>query len=217
MNKKRKTLIVGAGGHARVVASLLMKQPDIEVVGVVDRTNQHMGERVGNFYIVTSFDDLSLWYDRDIHYAAIALGNVQERAEAFATLKQIGFKVVSAIHRSSIIEDDVELGEGVTICAGVILATQTKIGKNVLINTGTVIDHESVIGDHSHVAPGCRIAGRVCIGERTFMGIGVTVKEKLRIGSRCTIGAGAVVLSSIPDDSIAYGVTASLRILKDHL
>lgn len=207
----QRVIIVGAGSHARVIASLLASMSDIEVAGVADRTDCNFGEMIGKYSIIATFDHLSEWLEKGITGAALALGNNNDRADMFFKMKAMGFHILTLIHPAALIERDVQMGEGVVVCAGAILCTQVKVGDNVLINTGAIIDHECVIASHAHIGPGSRLAGRVNIGEKTFVGIGATVKEKIVIGARSVIGAGSVVVRPIPDDVIAYGVPAIVQ------
>lgn len=204
-------IIIGAGGHARVIARLLESTPDVEVVGVADMVENNHGEMIGKYPIVTTLDHLPEWFEKGVVHAALAVGDNNNRADMFYKLKDIGFHILTLIHPAALVDADVQLGEGVVICAGAILCTQVKVGDNVLINTGAIIDHECVVASHAHIGPGSRLAGRVSIGERTFVGIGATVKEKIIIGARSVIGAGSVVVRPIPDDVIAYGVPAVVQ------
>lgn len=211
MSENRKVIIVGAGGHARVIAGLLQYRADVEVIGVADRGPELFGESIGTTRISATFDQLSELHTLGVSMAALAIGDNTERAEMFAHLRRLGFDILSLIHPTAILEQDVQLGVGVVICAGAILCTQVRLGDNVLINTGSIIDHEGRIDAHAHIAPGSRLAGRVHVGERTFVGIGTTVKDHINIGARSIIGSGSVVISDIPHDVVAYGVPAKVQ------
>jgi len=213
LNKKinQKAIIVGAGGHSRVIARLLESAPGLEVAGVADQADGNIGEMIGKYPVITTFDHLSEWFEKGVTNAALAVGDNNKRADMFYKLKDMGFHILTLIHPTAHVDADVQIGEGVVVCAGAILCTQVKVGDNVLINTGAIIDHECNIASHAHIGPGSRLAGRVNIGERTFIGIGSTVKEKIVIGSRSVIGAGSVVVRPIPDDVIAYGVPAVVQ------
>ena len=117
-------------------------------------------------------------------------------------------------HPSAIIGNDVQIGIGTVIMAGVIIQPGTKIGKHCIINTGAYIDHDVVIQDFVHIAPRCSIAGGVEIGEGTFLGIGTIVINNIKIGSWSIIGAGSVVVKELISNITAVGNPA--HIIKYH-
>lgn len=204
-------VVVGAGGHARVIASLLACRPDLRVAGVLDRTREHLGETVGALTVIGDFASLDSLAGTGIAGAILALGDNAERAAFGARCQALGLDLVSLVHPSALIEADVVVPAGAVIAARVVAATGVRLGTGCIINTGAIIDHESSIGDYAHVAPGCCLAGRVRVGRGAFVGIGARVAEKRMIGDRSIVGAGAVVVSDIPDDVIAYGVPAKVQ------
>lgn len=191
----KKLAIIGKGGHALVVASILALNKDVKIVGFIDKKSER--------------GKLSK-LDNKTHELLIAIGNNSIRAGAYNWVKRLGFKVTSAIHPSAIISPDAVLGEGLVICAGAIICTKAVIGDNSIINTGATIDHEVVIGKHCHIAPGVHIAGKVKVGDFTLIGIGSSVIPNIKIGRNSIIGAGAVVVSDILDNSLAVGVPAKV-------
>ena len=211
MKSVKRTLLIGAGGQSRVVASILKYDRRIEVVGILDASVDSIGEKISNTSIVGTYEDLDKYVGEGVNSVALCVGNNRERAIWFKKAKSMGLDVVSAIHPTAILESDALIGEGVTVCAGAIVCTQTKIGNGVIINTGSVVDHESVLMDFSSVAPGSYLAGRVCVGEETFIGIGVSISHNIKIGGGTVIGAGAVVVSDIGSDVTAFGVPATVK------
>jgi UDP-N-acetylbacillosamine N-acetyltransferase len=207
----KRALIIGAGGHARVIASLLADQAEFEIAGILDSSTDFLGQKIGADKIVGSFDDLQAWCDKGVKSVAIALGDNQERAEWHARADQLGLDIVSLQHPTSIVEKSVQLGRGVIICAGSILAADVKVGEGVIVNTGAIVDHESSLGDFCHIAPGCRLAGRVSVGNAAFVGIGSSIRDNISIGKNSILGAGSVVISSIPDDVTAHGSPAKVQ------
>lgn len=207
----RRVIIVGAGGHARVVASILLWMRDVDVVGVADRTKATLGETVGFTRIVTTIDELPALRREGVTWAALAIGDNRERAALFSRLEAEGFSLLTARHPTAIIERDVGLGAGSMVCAGAILCAGVSVGPDVLLNTGAIVDHESRIGAHAHIGPGCRISGRVAIGERTFVGAGTTIRDHVTIGADSVIGVGSVIVDDIPDGVVAYGVPARVQ------
>lgn len=208
---RRRVIVVGAGGHARVLVSILSQSPGVDLVGVADRNSMNLGEVIGVTKVTATFDDLPVLFKQGVTWAALAIGDNRERSELFAGLKTEGFSIMTVKHPGAVIEPDVRIGEGSVICAGAILSAGVILGSGVIINTGTVVDHETFVDAHAHISSGSCLAGRVMIGERTFVGAGSRVVDKIKIGARCVIGAGSIVVDDIPSDVVAYGVPAKVR------
>jgi len=204
-----RTLILGAGGHAQVVADILLRSHErggiYKPVGFLDDNPGLMGTThldlpvLGTIAQVNEFE----------HDAVIlSIGDNRIRARLFQWVKTQGEKLVSAVHPDAVLPPDVRPGEGVMICAGVVVNTGTIIGDNVILNTGCTVDHHNHIGPHAHVAPGAHLGGNVHIGEGAFIGIGTTVIPGCSIGEWAMIGAGSVVTKDIPPYATAVGMPA---------
>jgi len=201
-------IVVGAGGHCRVILSVLKYYENFSVMGIADRTSQTKGEKISDCVIQYSWNDFKKIYKNGTRHAAIAIGNNEERKELFLELTDIGFKIPTIIHPASLIEKDAVIENGSLICMGAKIGTKVHIGKSCVVYTGSILDHEVKLGDFVYLSPGCNIAGQVSIDDSSFIGLGSTIIEKTSIGSNVTVGAGSVVLNNIPDNTVVAGVPA---------
>jgi UDP-perosamine 4-acetyltransferase len=208
MDETRKVVIVGAGGHARVVSTILALDNGVTVVGFLDPVLKQPGERINGWPVLGDLDILPDLRRDGVSEAVIAIGDNALREMRMQQLSSLGFDLINAIHPTAIIEHNASIGLGVVVAAGAIICCNTVIGDNCIINTGAVVEHETKVGPNVHIAPGANIAGRVVIGHNSFIGIGATVKEYISIGENVTVGAGAVVVEDIPDNVIAVGIPA---------
>jgi UDP-3-O-[3-hydroxymyristoyl] glucosamine N-acyltransferase len=87
-----------------------------------------------------------------------------------------------------LIADDVEIGAGCTIDAGV--SSDTVIGKGTKIDDQVHLGHDVKIGEH------CIIAGQVGIAGNTTVGNWVTIYGKSALNKYITIGDRAVIMAS---------------------
>jgi UDP-3-O-[3-hydroxymyristoyl] glucosamine N-acyltransferase len=87
-----------------------------------------------------------------------------------------------------VIADDVELGAGCTIDAGV--SSDTFIGKGTKIDDQVHIGHDVKIGEH------CIIAAQVGIAGNTTIGNWVTLYGKVAVNKNIHIGDNAVVMAT---------------------
>jgi sugar O-acyltransferase (sialic acid O-acetyltransferase NeuD family) len=197
-------LILGAGGHARVVARLAVWN-GWRIAAILDRIVRAEPELIEGVAVTGPFGAAEDHFTAGVHHAIVAVGDNAERATLFFTLAALGYQFPVLRHPTAVIEENAEVGAGTVVCAGAIVGSLARVGANVIVNTGAIIDHECEIADHAHVAPGCRLAGRVRIGQGSMVGLGTCVREKQRIGARTVIGAGSVVVDDFGDDVIAFG------------
>jgi sugar O-acyltransferase (sialic acid O-acetyltransferase NeuD family) len=212
-----KIVVVGAGGQARVVSSIIEKTDDYDIVGFLDNVETSVGEKIGQRFVLGSHKLLPELYKQNIDHAIVAVGDNIIRSQHFSNLRGMKYKFINAIHPSAIIENTTILGTGNVIAMGVMISCYATIKDNCIINTGAIIDHETVINDNVHIAPGVNIAGRVVIGEYTTVGIGSVIKDYVTVGKNVTIGAGSVVIKDISDNAVVAGIPAKLIRHKDKL
>lgn len=196
-----KVIIIGAGGHGKVVADIVQKSGDI-LLGFLD--DQLFASKVCiGFPILGKVKDFAKYLDCSF---VIAIGNANVR-EKIAHELQV--KWYTAIHPSAIISHiDVTIAEGTVIMAGAVVNAGAKIGQHCIINTGAIVEHDNLIGDFVHISVGARLAGTVRIENKTWVGIGATLKNNISIVENCTIGAGAVVVNDIEESGTYVGVPA---------
>lgn len=208
-----KILIIGAGGHARVIADIIRLQGHT-IVGYLDDEPSLVGQQIYDVPILGRIDSYSSYsYDKMI----LGIGSNPIRfALQTGRLKEIHDDYwYSAIHPTAIVSDFATIGGGSVIMAGVIINTGAEIHQQVIINTGTIVDHDCVIDDYAHVAPGVNLAGGVKVSMGTLVGIGASVIPYQSIGSWSIVGAGAVVTADLPSNVTAVGVPAKIISQRD--
>jgi UDP-perosamine 4-acetyltransferase len=204
----RPYLVLGGGGHAKVLIDALLLQ-SADIVGYTVPTPENKDPILGVPCIGN--DEAALKYSIDSIRLINGLGSVRlphERRRLFEEFKQRGYLFESVVHPSVLIANHVELSEGVQLMAGSIIQTGSYIGKNTIVNTKASVDHDCVIGDHVHLAPGVTLSGEVAVGNGVHIGTGATVIQGVRIGDNSLIGAGALVLNDVPENSTVMGVPA---------
>ncbi len=209
MVTSQRVLIVGAGGHAQVVADILgrMSDADNEVapIGYLDDDPTLLGQDRLGLPVLGSTKQLSLAAHDAI---VVAVGDNETRRNLFEQFVSAGQRLIIACHPSATIAPDVLICPGTMICARVVVNPGSRIGADVILNTACSVDHHNVIGDHVHIAPGVHLGGDVTVGEGTLVGIGATVMPQRKVGAWSVIGAGSVVSKDIPAYSVAVGVPA---------
>ncbi|MFT4144727.1 MAG: acetyltransferase [Mobilitalea sp.] len=209
-NKKDKLLILGAGGHGKVIADSALKMNCWKEIAFLE-DNPAKAEGFP-YVILAKFEDFEQFLGE---YDMIAgIGANRKREEIQLKLEAAGASIATILHPNVILGGNVTIGEGSVVMAGVIINTDTKIGKGCILNTAATIDHENNIEDFVHLSPGVHTAGNVKVGTLTWLGIGSSVIQNITIEKDCMIGAGAVVVNNLQVTGIYLGVPAKL-IIKD--
>lgn len=197
-------IIIGASGHGKVVVDIAINMNKWKSVFFLDDNN--LIKQISGFDVIGNIND-SYKYRKNSDFF-VAIGNNKIREEIQNELVNKDFNLISLIHPSAILGNDVYIGKGSVIMAGVIVNSDSKIGDGCIINTGATVDHDNLLGDYTHVSPGVNLAGAVEIGKGTWIGIGSVVSNSLKITNGCIIGAGAVVVNSLNEVGTYVGIPA---------
>jgi acetyltransferase EpsM len=202
-------VVVGCGGHGRVVLDILLAAGQHHVVGFIDSNEQLRGRRVDGKKVLGDMSVIEALKDEEsVQAAVVAIGDNGVRREFSEACELAGLELVNAIHPSANIAQNVTLGRNVVVAAGALVCAHCQIGDSAILNTGCIVDHETMIGTATHICPGARLAGRVTVEAGAFVGIGATVIQNIRIGCEAIVGAGAVVISDVEPLSVVVGVPA---------
>ncbi|MCW3151044.1 acetyltransferase [Achromobacter spanius] len=199
-------LIVGAGGHAKVVLDALLLMGGF-TPSVMDDNPALNGTTLLQTNVCAPLEE-SKAHDRYFH---IAIGSNAVRAELFARFIAAGGKPLTITHPAACISAYAQIEAGAFIAAHAVVAPSARIGAGAIINHGAIIDHDCVVGPHTHIAPQASLAGGVHIGEQAMIGAGANILPGLKIDVRAIIGAGAVLRQDVGPDALWAGVPAILQ------
>ena len=195
-------VIIGSGGHGKVVADIVLKRGDT-LLGFLD-DNAALPPAVAGIPVLGRTADYIRYPDASF---VIAIGNAEVREQIAHRLD--GVRWYTAIHPSAVIAAlDVRIGAGSVVMANAVVNASARIGAHCIINTAAVVEHDNQIGDFSHISVGARLGGTVSVGSHTWIGLGAAVRNNLSITGHCTIGAGAVVIHDIKERGTYVGVPA---------
>jgi sugar O-acyltransferase (sialic acid O-acetyltransferase NeuD family) len=200
--------IVGAGGHARVVADTALEAGWKDVAFFDDRYPEI--RETGPWRVSGTVSDL---YNRTSEYGGVivAIGDNDVRLRHHLALAEQRAVMASVVHPRAWVSSRSKIGPGVTLCAGSVVNVGAVVGAACIVNTGATVDHDCELGEAVHVAPGAHLSGNVRVGPRSWIGVGATVRQGIRIGTGVMVGAGAVVVSDLPDGVVAIGCPARPR------
>lgn len=202
-------LIIGAGGHGRVAADLIVAGGH-EVLGFLDSNKALHGQSVDGLKVLGGDDYLANVRPDGIRLAngIGAVASLDPRSHIFTRLSAAGYCFEPLVHPRAIVAASAAIAAGAQIMAGAVVQTGARIGENVIVNTGAIVDHDCRVGRHAHIAPGAVLCGNVQAGEGCYVGAGSTVIQGVRIGAGAFIAAGSVVLADVADAARVAGVPA---------
>jgi UDP-perosamine 4-acetyltransferase len=201
-------VLIGAGGHGRVVLDILRAGGVHNPVGFLDADPQLTGQEVGGLPVLGQLNMLPKLKSQKVKGVIISIGDNHPRWQYFRKILGHGFELVNAIHPASTVAESARLGRNVVVAAGAVISTDVSIGDGTIINTSAVVDHECRVGQAVHICPSATLAGRVRVGEQAFIGLGSNIIQCLNLGAYCIVGAGAVVIEDVPAGATVVGVPA---------
>lgn len=209
-----KIVLVGAGGHCKVIIDIIKSVSKYDIVGVTDRAYVSSEDKfVLDIPIIGDDSRLEELYNSGVTNAFVCVGalqNIALRHVIYNKLKDIGFNIPVLIHKNSIVSPYASIASGTCVMAGAIINPGALIGENCIVNTGAVIEHDCKVQWNTHISPRACIAGGVDIGYNTHIGMGSSIIQTVHIGNNVIIGAGAVVIENIVDNVVAVGIPSKI-------
>lgn len=167
---KKQLVIIGAGGHAKVIADAVCKADEYELLGFVD-ANLPKETLVFKTYRVIETQSLIQNLVQPNTYFVFGIGNNTIR-QKLAQDFQKDLQFASILHPSSIVSDEVTIGKGVVVLANTVINAGSKVGDFSIIDSGVIVDHECQIGDFCHLNVGTLVGSNteVITGVKTDLG-----------------------------------------------
>ncbi|MEN0041159.1 MAG: NeuD/PglB/VioB family sugar acetyltransferase [Pseudomonadota bacterium] len=197
--------IIGAGGHAAVVADCAETAGYSPIHLYADRKPTQVLPAEWRFMLC---DDPVSRIAGTGGLGHVAVGDNAVRERLLEALIKAGVSCPPIIHSSSVVSQHASLGFGIALMAGAIVNARARLGQGCIINSGAVVEHDCHLGDAVHLSPRAAIAGGVTVGARSWIGIGAVVREGVTIGDDVVVGAGAAVVADIPSGTTVVGVPA---------
>jgi len=191
-------VIIGAGGHGKVVLDIVRAAGLHEPVAFLDADPAMAATEVGGVPVIGATNLLPKLRQQKVRHAIVAIGDNRARLQYAGLLRGQGFELVNAVHPAAFVSPTARLGSNVVIAPLAAVITDARVGDSAIVNTSAVVDHECEVAEGAHVGPGAKLAGRVRVEAGAFVGIGATVIQCLTVGRYAMVGAGAVVTVDVP-------------------
>lgn len=210
----RGLILLGAGGHARVLLSLVLAA-GYRVLGVCDPALARHEEKTWQGIPVLGEEEQALSrLDRESVGLINGIGQLvrsTRRRELYLEWTERGFCFPPLVHPNAWVDNSVVVANGAQVMAGAIIQPGCVIGENTIVNTGARIDHDTLVAEHVHIAPGAVLCGGVTVGTDAFVGAGAVVIQGVGIGAQCLVAAGATVTTGLGQGMSAYVPQALIK------
>lgn len=208
-SQAERIIIIGASGHGKVVANILLRQHRV-VVGFIDAAKP-IGSLVLSYPVIGREEELPvLIRQHQITAAIVAIGDNWIRGKVQIRILALDLPIISAIDPSAIIGANTRIGNGAVICPGCIIGPDCFIGNGCLLNTKASLDHDCRMDDFSSLAPGVTTGGTVIIGIYSAICLSASISHRIIIGKHVVVGASSLIRHDIPDYSVVYGIPAKV-------
>ena len=139
----KKIMIVGAGGHGKVVAEIAQDCGYGQIAFLDDNSTEAIGK-------VNELERFVQLYPE----AFVAIGNNEVRGNILTLLKNAGYEIPTLIHPTAYISKTAKIGSGTVVEPKAIVNTNAKIEEGCIISVGAIVDHDTQVGCCVHVNAG---------------------------------------------------------------
>jgi sugar O-acyltransferase (sialic acid O-acetyltransferase NeuD family) len=202
-------IIVGAGGHATVLADALLLG-GMRVLGLIDKDPALHGQQRCGLPVLGNDAVLDTHARQQVHLVN-GIGGIGRRGDDLrqrvqGRLEAQGWHFVGVRHPQTTVSCWAQIDPQAQLLAGCVVQAQARIAKNCIVNTGALIEHDVQLEEFVHVAPGAVVCGFCQVGPHSHVGAHAVLLQAITLPAHTVVGAGAVVLASSVD-KLASGRT----------
>lgn len=160
----KKIVIIGAGGHGKVLAEIVKQNNNSLNLGFVD-------DGIEKETVV--FDSITCWgtvnelitKQISVDGVVVGIGNNEIRKKIVQQLKTAGIPIESVVHPSVQIASSTVIGKGVAILQGAVISTLVHVEEGAIIDVGVVVNHEATVKSFAHLTIGTIVCNNAVIHE----------------------------------------------------
>jgi UDP-perosamine 4-acetyltransferase len=206
-----RCLILGGGGHARVLIDGLLDSGAARPVAILDADPAKLGTDIYGVPVLGGDEMLAQVLAQGVRHFLVGLGGIrdnQPRRVLFEMALAAGMTPLTFRHPTAFRSSRAEVGAGCQLFPLSAVNAGARLGQNVIVNSQALVEHDCDLGDHAHVASGARLCSTVRVGTGAHVGAGATVKQLVSIGPWAVVAAGAVVTRDVAAGALVGGVPA---------
>lgn len=197
-----RIIILGDGGHSRVIQEIIYSTSGNEVVAILDDKYDQGFQQKGIIHAPISFLTKLLRKDTKV---VVAIGGNNIRKKIVDGLNLLPENYLSIIHPTAIVSRSAKVGYGTVVMPNAVINADAEVGMHCIVNTGAIVEHDNKVSNYTHLSPNATLTGNVSTGEGVHVGAAATIIPGMHLGSWAVIGAGSTVIEHIPAYSKAVG------------
>lgn len=207
----KPVLIIGAGGHAKVLADALLASGR-QVLGFVENIAKdgHQAEVLPGLLVLGTDEVLLSFAPAEVELVnglgGIDCGGLRRRVQA--KLEADGWYFSGVCHPAAQVSPFAFVSAGVQLLACCVVQAGARVGVGSIINTAAVVEHDCTLEEYVHVAPRAVLCGDTYVGFNSHIGAGAIVRQGLTLGANTLVGAGALIVKDFDGQGTLIGVPA---------
>lgn len=146
-----RLIILGAGGHGKVVADLAEQTRKYDEIFFLDDASE-------DSQVLGKCSDYEKFYTPDTEMYP-AFGNNMGRIEWGNKIKEAGIKLAKIIHPLAYVSPKADVADGCVIMPYAVVNAGVILKPSCIINIGALLDHDCVLEEGCHLAPGAIVKG----------------------------------------------------------
>src|SRR6185436_8260946 len=132
-----KAVIIGGGGHARVIASMV--RGEVELVTTTPDSEDAVLQR---------------WASRNDVDVYIGIGRNADRQRIADKLRSWGARLPVCASAPAFIARDAQIAAATVLCPGSVIGAAAVVGFACIVNTLSSVDHDCQLGDYTQITAG---------------------------------------------------------------
>lgn len=161
----KSLLILGAGGHGKVVKEIAEALGYTKIAFLDDNSIESIGKIADSKAFVDEYNE-----------AFVGIGNNKFRDELLKRLEQEGFNIPVLIHPTVYVSKSAVIGKGTVVEPMAIVNANSRIGTGCIIAVGSIVDHDAVLEDCVHVNTGAICKAGSFVSKETRIDAGQVVQ-----------------------------------------
>jgi sugar O-acyltransferase (sialic acid O-acetyltransferase NeuD family) len=209
LNDLRPLVLIGGGGHASVLADILLEQGRV-IAAVISPEDPALRSV---FAGLTHFnnDEAVTRFSRDSVNLINGIGMVPRsnlRREVNQKFVNLGYEFETVISNDASVSNYAAISPGAQVLSGARVQAGARILEHTIVNTGALVEHDCLVGSYSHIAPRATLCGQVKTGAQVFIGAGAIILPGIELGQNSVVGAGTTVCRNVPERALVVAERA---------
>ena len=205
----KNLVIIGAGGFGREIFCSAREsigyEEDFVIKGFID-DNIHVLDDFNNY--APMLGTIADYQPEENDVFVSAIGTVPTRKKVSEIIMIRGGDLYTLIHKTAYISQNVTIGKGCMILAGVRIHCDATIGDYVVMQPNAIIGHDVNIGKWSLINAMADCGGMSKIGECVTIHTSAFVLPLGVVEDGATVGAGSVAMRKVKAGQTVFGVPA---------